>query len=195
VTRACICIAQRASISGRRRWIAVPEDYPRWTPKAGHRSTPENRPGWTWSTVGDGQRLDRQQETASIRLGRLGWSLRASKRRPPSVARRSAAISRAAGVAVRGRGGQPKEWPPKPASPRGVSTDPGPHAPPRRAPGASACEPYREPIAEALAHDRNAMAGHLAKPRRRSRIHCALRQCPTVRPDAARRPTTRRRAW
>src|SRR5712691_11281900 len=67
----------------------------------------------------------------------------------------------------------PKEWPPKPAitpevSPyRGpskpaitetVSTDSGPPCPPERAPSASACEPYRELIGEALARGRNAMA-------------------------------------
>src|SRR5438105_2390217 len=45
---------------------------------------------------------------------------------------------------------------PKPAMSAGVSTDPG--RPPRRAPSASACEPYRELIAEALDRGRNAMA-------------------------------------
>jgi hypothetical protein len=41
---------------------------------------------------------------------------------------------------------------------RMVSTDPGPPSPPGRAPSASACEPYRELIAEALAPGRNAVA-------------------------------------
>ena len=39
-----------------------------------------------------------------------------------------------------------------------VSTDPGRPPPPGRAPSASACEPYREIIAEALARGRNAVA-------------------------------------
>lgn len=40
----------------------------------------------------------------------------------------------------------------------GVSTDPVRPPPPGRAPSASACEPYRERIVEALGHGRNAMA-------------------------------------
>ena len=40
----------------------------------------------------------------------------------------------------------------------GVSTDSGPPPPPGRAPSASACEPHRELIAEALGRGRNAMA-------------------------------------
>ena len=43
-------------------------------------------------------------------------------------------------------------------SPRTVSTDPGAVAATGRAPSASACEPYRELIAEALGRGRNAMA-------------------------------------
>src|SRR5205085_7459456 len=39
-----------------------------------------------------------------------------------------------------------------------VSTEPGPMPRPARAPSASACEPYRELIAEALGRGRNAMA-------------------------------------
>src|SRR5205807_4539071 len=48
--------------------------------------------------------------------------------------------------------------PPKPAIPAEVSTDLPAVAPPGRAPSASACEPYRELIAEALGRGRNAMA-------------------------------------
>jgi hypothetical protein len=48
--------------------------------------------------------------------------------------------------------------PPKPAISGGASTDPQRPAPPGRAPRASACEPYRELIAEALGRGRNAMA-------------------------------------
>ena len=74
---------------------------------------------------------------------------------------------------MRERGGRPGVWPPKPATTPEVSTDPGPSkpattpevstdpgrpSPPGRAPTASACEPYRELIAEALSRGRNAMA-------------------------------------
>jgi hypothetical protein len=57
---------------------------------------------------------------------------------------------KAAGIAVRGRGGRPGVWPPpKPATTSAVSTDPEPSKPattapvstdPARAPSASACE-------------------------------------------------------
>ena len=89
---------------------------------------------------------------------------------------------------MRERGGRARVWPPKPATTPTVSTDPGVSNPattagvstdsgqpkpaisdgvstdpwrpllPGRAPSASACEPYRELIAEALGRGRNAMA-------------------------------------
>ena len=74
---------------------------------------------------------------------------------------------------MRERGGRPGVWPPKPATTPEVSTDSGPPkaassgevstdprrpSPPERAPTASACEPYRELIADALGRGRNAMA-------------------------------------
>ncbi|MBA3620264.1 MAG: IS21 family transposase [Acidothermales bacterium] len=114
---------------------------------------------------------DKKQQV--VALGRLGWSLR---RIEEATAVRRETVSgylRAAGVAVRGRGGQPKGWPPKPAITAGVSTDlgpskpaitgtvstdPEPPSPPGRAPSTSACMPYRELIAEALDRGRNAMA-------------------------------------
>src|SRR2546425_11791777 len=46
---------------------------------------------------------------------------------------------------------------PKPATRTEVSTDPAAVPRPGRAPSASACEPYRELIAEALGRGRNAM--------------------------------------
>jgi transposase len=61
---------------------------------------------------------------------------------------------------VRGRG-RPGVGPPKPAISGEVSTDPTPPAAvpsPGRAPSASACEVYREVIAEALGRGRNAVA-------------------------------------
>jgi hypothetical protein len=48
--------------------------------------------------------------------------------------------------------------PPKPATKAEVSTDSARGPRPGRAPSASACEPYRELIAEALERGRNAMA-------------------------------------
>jgi len=87
----------------------------------------------------------------------------------------ASAYLRAAGIPVRARGGAATEWPPKPATSEGGATDPGQPKPatgegvstdsaprqwpaPGRAPAASACEPYRELIDEALAGGRNAMA-------------------------------------
>src|SRR5881397_1732584 len=92
-----------------------------------------------------------------IALGRLGWSLRRIEEATGVRRETASTYLRAAGVVVRppGRWGQP----PKPAIE--VSTD-SPAAPPLprpgRSPAASACEPYRELIATALARGRNAMA-------------------------------------
>src|SRR5690349_15411381 len=61
-------------------------------------------------------------------------------------------------MAIRGRG-RPGEETPKAAISGEVSTDQAtPWPPPGRAPCASACEPYRELIVEALSRGRNAMA-------------------------------------
>ena len=111
---------------------------------------------------------DKQQQIRA--LGRLGWTL---SRIQEATGIRRETISgylKLAGIPVRGRGrpseSKPKpaisaevstdSGPPKPAISAGVSTDPG--RPPGRAPSASACEPYRELIAEALDRGRNAMA-------------------------------------
>jgi transposase len=114
---------------------------------------------------------DKKQQV--VALGRLGWSLRRIEKETGVRRETVSGYLRAAGVAVRGRGGQPKGWPPKPAITPGVSTDPrpsklaitgpvstdpGPSAPPGRAPSASACEPYRELITDALGRGRNAVA-------------------------------------
>lgn len=123
-----------------------------------------------------------------VALGRLGWSLRRIQRATAVHRDTASAYLKAAGVPVRGRGGRPGVWPPKPATTPAVSTDPVPPNPaisgevstdsigpkpatraevstdlaaaprPGRAPSASACEPYREIIAEALARGRNAVA-------------------------------------
>jgi transposase len=113
---------------------------------------------------------DTQQQVRA--LGRLGWTL---SRIQEATGIRRETISgylKAAGIAVRSRG-RPSESKPKPAISGEVSTDSGPAKPaitaevstdsstpphPGRAPSASACEPYREVIAEALARGRNAVA-------------------------------------
>ena len=123
---------------------------------------------------------DKRQQV--LALGRLGWSLRRIEE-ATSVRRETASqYLKAAGVVVRGRG-RPPSRPSKPAILEGVSTD-SPSKPattgrvspdPGRAKpaisrgvstdsgaspaaGASACEPFRERITEALARGRNAKA-------------------------------------
>ena len=113
---------------------------------------------------------DKRQQV--LALGRLGWSLRRIER-ATGVRRETASnYLKAAGVVVRGRG-RPRTSPAKPAISSEVSTDssraPSPGTGtvdaasvsgerPSRAPRASACEPYRELIAEAVGRGRNAMA-------------------------------------
>ena len=110
---------------------------------------------------------DKKQQV--LALGRLGWSLRRIEQATAVRRETASAYLRAAGIAVRGRGGRPGVWPSKPATTAGVSTDSWPSKPailgevstdpgrvewpptPGRAPSASACEPFREVIAEALA--------------------------------------------
>jgi transposase len=58
-------------------------------------------------------------------LGGLGWSLRYIEEKTGVRRETASAYLRAAGIAVRSAGGRPKEWPPKPATTQGVSTDPG----------------------------------------------------------------------
>jgi transposase len=129
---------------------------------------------------------NKQQQV--LALGRLGWSLRRIEEAATVRRETASAYLKAAGIPVRGRGGRPGVWPPKPATTPAVSTDPGPPKPaisgevstdfsgpkpatsaevstdlaagsrPGRAPSASACEPYRELIAEALSRGRNATA-------------------------------------
>lgn len=130
--------------------------------------------------------LSDEKKQQVLVLGRLGWSLRRIEEASGVRRETASAYLKAAGIGVRGKGG--RRWPSKPASlvgvstdsggPRpaaltgvasepeppspavspGVSTDPVPLGPPGRAPSASACEPYRELIAEALVRGRNAMA-------------------------------------
>jgi hypothetical protein len=114
---------------------------------------------------------NKQQQV--LALGRLGWSLRRIEQATTVRRETASAYLKAAGIPVRERGGRPRVWPPKPATTPEVSTDLRPSkpattpevstdprrpSPPGRAPTASACEPYRELIAEALGRGRNAMA-------------------------------------
>jgi len=117
--------------------------------------------------------LEHTTQQQILGLGRLGWTL---SRIEATTGVRRETISgylKAAGIPVRGRG-RPGEARAKPAiSPTEVSTDAGPGKPaekgavstdpvtsarPARAPSASACEPYRELIVDALGRGRNAMA-------------------------------------
>jgi transposase len=101
----------------------------------------------------------------------LGWTLRRIEAVTGVRRETASGYLRAAGISVRGRG-RPGEGVPKPAITTEVSTDSGPSKPaiseavstdaavpaPTRAPSASACEPYRDLIAEALSRGRNAVA-------------------------------------
>ena len=121
-----------------------------------------------------------------VALGRLGWSLRRIEQATGVRRETASGYLKAAGIAVRGRGrrSESKSKPaispevstdsggskpaiseqvstdserPKSATKEEVSTDLAPVAQPGRAPSSSACEPYRELIAEALGRGRNAM--------------------------------------
>ena len=107
-----------------------------------------------------------------LALGRLGWSLRRIEQTTGVRRETASGYLRAAGLVVRGRG-RPRSRASKPAissvvstdphaahpaTTREVSTDPTVAASPERVPSASACEPYRELIVEALGRGRNAMA-------------------------------------
>ena len=114
--------------------------------------------------------LSDHKQLQVLALGRLGWSLRRIQEATGIRRETAGAYLRAGGIPVRGVGGRPKSWPPpKPATTAEVSTDslvpPASAAeteaaprPPGRAPTASACEPYRELIADAVGRGRNAMA-------------------------------------
>lgn len=103
--------------------------------------------------------LSHAKQQQILALGRLGWTLRRIEQATQVRRETASAYLKAAGIAVRGRGGRPAVWPPpNPATTAAVSTDPGPSPRPGRAPSASACEPYRELITAALERGRNAVA-------------------------------------
>jgi len=112
--------------------------------------------------------LDENEQQQICALGRLGWPLLRIQRATGVRRETVSGYLKAAGIPVRGRG-RPSEGKSKPAIPDEVSTDPGPKpamsasavstdSPPTRAPSASACEPYRELIEEAVGRGRNAVA-------------------------------------
>ena len=105
--------------------------------------------------------LDDEKQQQILALGRLGWTLRRIEETTAVRRETASAYLKAAGIPVRGRG-RPGVGPPKPAISGEVSTDLSgaavPPPTPGRAPSASACEPYRELIAEALSRGRNAVA-------------------------------------
>src|SRR2546428_6122527 len=115
--------------------------------------------------------LDDEKQQQVLALGRLGWTLRRIEAATGVRRETASGYLRTAGIVVRGRG-RPREGVPKPAITGEVSTDSGPSKPatneavstdsavpaPTRAPSASACEPYRDLIAEALSRGRNAVA-------------------------------------
>ena len=116
--------------------------------------------------------LSEEKRQQILALGRLGWSLRRIEEATGVRRETASGYLKAAGLTVRGRG-RPRARPANPAIPSEVSTDsspatmagkgadetaPVPAQRPGRAPQASACEPYRELVVEALARGRNAMA-------------------------------------
>ena len=147
--------------------------------------------------------LSKEKRQQILALGRLGWSLRRIEEATGVRRETASGYLKAAGLKVRGRG-RPPARPAKPAIPPEVSTDsspataagkgavaaaPVPAQRPRRAPQASACEPYRELIVDALGRGRNAMAiwqdlvddhGFPARYASVRRFVATLRQQPTV---------------
>jgi len=120
--------------------------------------------------------LSENKRQQVLGLGRLGWSLRRIEGATGVRRETVSGYLRAAGIAVRPRGGIPSVWPPKPATGQEVSTDfssrkaADSDSKPAtavevstdlvagRSTASSACEPHRELILDALARGRNARA-------------------------------------
>src|SRR5581483_7027772 len=116
--------------------------------------------------------LSEHKRQQVLALGRLRWSLRRIEEETGVRRETASAYLKAAGIPVRGVGRRPsvpaadtpaeRNTEAKPAIASEVSTDsvstPPASIRPARAPTASACEPYRELIVEALRRGRNAMA-------------------------------------
>jgi len=115
--------------------------------------------------------LDDEKQQQILALGRLGWTLRRIEVATGVRRETAGGYLRAVGIGVRGRG-RPGEGVAKPAITSEVSTDSARAnpattravstdsrvVPAMRAPSASACEPYRELIVEAVGRGRNAVA-------------------------------------
>ena len=116
--------------------------------------------------------LSKEKRQQILALGRLGWSLRRIEEATGVRRETASGYLKAAGLTVRGPG-RPPARPANPAISSEVSTDsspattagkgtddtaPVPAQRPSRAPQASACEPYRELIVDALGRGRNATA-------------------------------------
>ncbi len=72
-----------------------------------------------------GNVLSHTKQQQVVALGRLGWSLRRIAAETQVHRDTAGTYLRAAGVPVRGRGGRPTVWPPKPSTTTvSVSTDP-----------------------------------------------------------------------
>jgi transposase len=107
--------------------------------------------------------LNEQKRLQVVALGRLGWSLRRIEQETGVRRETASAYLKAAGLGVRRPGWRRRDRAPKPAIQ--TSTDSGPETvatmwppAPGRSPQASACEPYREWIEQALARRRDATA-------------------------------------
>ena len=114
-----------------------------------------------------GNVLEPHKQHQILALGRLGWTLQHIGRATGVHRVTVGEYLRAAGIPVRGRG-RPGEGPPKPTISGEVSTDSdskpaisrevSTDCPPARGSRTSACEAYRELIAEAVGRGRNAVA-------------------------------------
>ena len=136
--------------------------------------------------------LDDDKQQQILALGRLGWPLRRIERgdrrpardrqRLSESGRHPGARPRPAERSERQNRPFPRRCPPTPRQNRQFPRR-GVHRLARRRrarPSASACEPYRELIAEALGA-RPQRHGDLAGPGRRPRLHRPVRECPPLR--------------
>ena len=97
--------------------------------------------------------LDLEKQQQILALGKLGWALRRIEQETGIRRETVSRYLKQAGIAVR----QPGRW--GHADPKAAKeVIPDPEAPPRpgRSPAASACEPYREQIEQAVRLGRNA---------------------------------------
>jgi len=119
-----------------------------------------------WFPARMGNVLNEQKREQVVALGRLGWPLRRIEEATGVRRETASAYLKAAGIEVRRPGWTRRDTDPKPAiqtsTDSGASAGSDPPAPwpprPGRSPQASACEPYREAIEQALARRRDGAA-------------------------------------